>query len=1240
MYLKQNNMKQKAAAEKYTAAHKRKRGLYTVVTVLACVVVLCTIYALILPAITMENTLCGIPEHTHTQDCYTQVTEDMENLTCTLREDESHTHSPLCYGTWELTCEMEEHQHTDACRQAKLTGEEQLRVEEVTARIDPLPTAQQIEEKADTLEGAGDEDGCEAYLAEVILQARTAYAQYEDMGVELQELVTNRDKLLALKYLWDAAPLAVYDTLTVFQINQYTQAVTTLVYGGSVRSILGEGMSFMYWDVMVIEESSGNLYIDQYVTAAGDKRDYRAASANGFVLLLYNTSADAAVGDAVSVSFDYKTSGAYQSGGYGTVSFSSGSSYSPKPEKDNTGKLTVVPGADTADLIEVNLYDYGVNINDKHSQDPKYPGFQQNGGTPSSGVYSTASNNFGDNITSDWVANPPNITNQGGKINETAHDYDSNGEKTPNINLPIGGDQDTLLSGALQKLLGADGYPALPDSTSLGYLFSDGEYAEKKNTANINGLFRYNEDTGYYSFNSRDNHAQFDGATNSFTLYEQLITSNFAMYPFGNFLPFNDIVHQTAQVSTIDRGYLETIASSAGYQSENGSGEQYRILSNAMRAWLTKMDEAYPSGWRAAQAINAYFNANVADKNFDFSNETALLEKLYSIDYDEPTDFFFGMDMKMTFMQPKGGKVTGKTVSGPMIFSFTGDDDVWVYVDGVLFLDLSGIHRHVGGIIDFEKGLVCYSALDPKTGDVDNENPYKVVTFESLFDAAYGAGNSYSASLVTNGEYKTFADFSVHTFDFYYMERGSGSGVCRMDFNFPVLKRNSVSVTKELSVDEENKLDLLGNPDFRFQIFKENGTELFIGANTVYDILDASGRKLDTPGMTDENGVFTLKAGQTAVFSDIPENSGSYFVRELLSPDAFAQYGTIQVDGSSQTTTENDITVGSDTFVGVNSPVKNISDGSTVFHFNNQVTFHKLGSLRITKKLETYQILLTLPQFRFRVTLDGALLPVGTSYTVGEETRTVSEAGIIALYPDETAVISNILADTRFSVEELTASAGDYYVRYTVDGTEVSPPASGVIKTDTSTAVTVTNTERGTSLEIPVQKTLELPDGKEHCYTILLEQVTDPLGQTLVESGFSESLDMAITEAPVNGVFTLNYVQAALETNPAVFYYRIVESARSDESKTVFDSSQYVVEVTVSCDSSSCSAQITSVWKDGQKTEDGKILFVNQIIHYELPETGGPGATLYTTGGLLLIGAAFLLLYNHKKRGKEDFASS
>lgn len=129
-------------AEKYTRVHKRKRLRHRVVTVLAGVVVFCTTYALILPAITLEKQ-CDIPEHTHTDACYAQVTsvekrvpvcsaETLEihrhtadcydadgNPTCGYADFVVHSHDSRCYDeTGNLWCplpEIEAHRHTADC---------------------------------------------------------------------------------------------------------------------------------------------------------------------------------------------------------------------------------------------------------------------------------------------------------------------------------------------------------------------------------------------------------------------------------------------------------------------------------------------------------------------------------------------------------------------------------------------------------------------------------------------------------------------------------------------------------------------------------------------------------------------------------------------------------------------------------------------------------------------------------------------------------------------------------------------------------------------------------------------------------------------------------------------------------------------------------------------------------------------------------------------------------------------
>ena len=109
----QNSLPKKI--QSYREEHSRFRRWSKLVTILACVVVFCTTYALILPAVTMTSeTYCGKEAHTHTEECYER------ELICTLGSDEDvHEHTDACYEPQlVLACGQEEgpeHTHTTAC---------------------------------------------------------------------------------------------------------------------------------------------------------------------------------------------------------------------------------------------------------------------------------------------------------------------------------------------------------------------------------------------------------------------------------------------------------------------------------------------------------------------------------------------------------------------------------------------------------------------------------------------------------------------------------------------------------------------------------------------------------------------------------------------------------------------------------------------------------------------------------------------------------------------------------------------------------------------------------------------------------------------------------------------------------------------------------------------------------------------------------------------------------------------
>lgn len=106
-------------AEKYNTRHRRKKLWQKAVSTMACIVMFCTTYALILPAITQESrTFCGVEAHEHTDSCYTKMELQLA-LACSYESLNVHQHTAECYAaTGELQCLQADylvHSHDAAC---------------------------------------------------------------------------------------------------------------------------------------------------------------------------------------------------------------------------------------------------------------------------------------------------------------------------------------------------------------------------------------------------------------------------------------------------------------------------------------------------------------------------------------------------------------------------------------------------------------------------------------------------------------------------------------------------------------------------------------------------------------------------------------------------------------------------------------------------------------------------------------------------------------------------------------------------------------------------------------------------------------------------------------------------------------------------------------------------------------------------------------------------------------------
>ena len=213
--------------------------------------------------------------------------------------------------------------------------------------------------------------------------------------------------------------------------------------------------------------------------------------------------------------------------------------------------------------------------------------------------------------------------------------------------------------------------------------------------------------------------------------------------------------------------------------------------------------------------------------------------------------YSFGMNLGADFYMPKDGKVNNQD----MVFDFTGDDDVWVFIDGVLVLDLGGIHQALGGKINFATGKITY----------DKTQRYGNPPATTITQAFTNAGETWDSTA-----YKT------HHLSFFYLERGDGGSNCKISFNLPVKPSKAIDIEKETlgTIDADKQ--------FQFQLLVGNSSTLYRGKYSVYNAY--TNQVVQSDKSTGDNGVITLAKGQFArVQSDTFTDDTTYKVRELNS---------------------------------------------------------------------------------------------------------------------------------------------------------------------------------------------------------------------------------------------------------------------------------------------------------------------------------------------------------------------
>ncbi len=391
--------------------------------------------------------------------------------------------------------------------------------------------------------------------------------------------------------------------------------------------------------------------------------------------------------------------------------------------------------------------------------------------------------------------------------------------------------RDSNRAGLLTSDIKANGYPNGTVKNESLQNLFAGDYP-------VNHLFIQSvyDESGYFEYDSTKNFAWLNGT--DFEVYDQLGTverpENKSTMYHGQFMPFNTLINPETNEPW-------------------PYSDMYSNTRDVLAQLLSEDDPRYGEGLHEIPLSKA--------------------------------DYFFGMEMSASFTQtPSGLDAWGHDI----IFEFSGDDDFWLYVDGELVLDLGGVHSAMTGSVNFRTGMV--------KGRTEN-------SLREIFEANYksrnpGASkdevNAYLSGYFDEGG-TVFRDFSTHTMQVYYMERGAGASNLHMRFNLTAVKPGEVTLSKKVTGSDDVDFDLMEFPYKILYLTRENTSA--DGNNSVWNELtqnnsnptvtyEGSKRPVKfaesfTPvgETTPYSNVFFLKAGETASIN-LPEDVVDYKIVE------------------------------------------------------------------------------------------------------------------------------------------------------------------------------------------------------------------------------------------------------------------------------------------------------------------------------------------------------------------------
>ena len=496
----------------------------------------------------------------------------------------------------------------------------------------------------------------------------------------------------------------------------------------------------------------------------------------------------------------------------------------------------------------------------------------------------------------------------------------------------------------------------------------------------------------------------------------------------------------------------------------------------------------------------------------------------------------FGAKFTIDFTVGENGLLSNRE---PVAFDFTGDDDLWVFIDGVLILDMGGAHAKATGRIDFSTLTATVNDAYTITADglLKNADSQFATSYEGLNHSwLFNDKTEERANVTTGISTVSFAEMglenfdygSIHTMTVFYMERGGVESNFSMEFTM-VPVPSGLTLSKELNDKQINaglldEISEVTDYDFSFTATSPNATTSVAFSNfTLTDKHTGMATVVTPTGTTSGRAFSTVISGitnYTYAHSFLASNGdpafipGTQFSITETTKGIFTYTGTswkvrdaknnyeVVYEGS---TANASFTMGKTT---------DVTAQSYAVVFTNNIA---LGTLQINKIFKDTALADSIFTYQIYLDLDGAgnvfseTLYVGLAYTIDDASYTSTD-GSVTIKGGQTAVISGIPAGATYRVVEVISATDPWEL-------ENATNTSGSITNGGTITATFTNTTKTNSLD----KVIFVEAGTATLYapkditSITLSNATS--GLTAISNGNS----ITVTGAQSNMVYRVDY---------------------------------------------------------------------------------------------------------------------